>query len=389
MSQGHSQGDHQEPSLPPMGLNRPSTTTGEVVRLDDDARPGQSLGQSIQAARDAKGMSAADLAQSLNLDLRIVEAIEGNRFEAAPDPIYVRAYLKHWARLLEVDPAPWIAAYNVQNAIEPEQQDLQRKTGGRATLDVMTPRKASRNVHVGKSGRPLWIVVLALMVALVVAAAALLAMPPAWQKWVEARLGGNVSTEMAGDRPIALIPLAPPGDGGKAPAGAPPSTEASAGTPTSSAAMPPPDTASAAPDSSAIPATVLPALPSPPTPDQSAIAPAPTASPESDTSGAQGETNVVASSGTDGAPVSVGQPAANLVIRATSADCWVEVRNAAGKRLVYDVLKSGEARQVPGDGPFTVVLGNPSAVEVLWKGAPVTLGTPNATTGVVRTTIGG
>lgn len=389
MSQGHSQGDHQEPSLPPMGLNRPSTATDDVVRLDDTAaHPGQNLGQSIQAARDAKGMSAADLAQSLNLDLRIVEAIEGNRFEAAPDPIYVRAYLKHWARLLEVDPLPWIAAYNAQNAIESERQDQQRKTGARPTLDVMTPRKASRNVHVGKSGRP-WIVVLALVVAFVVAAAALSAMPPAWQKWVEARLGVNVSTEMAGDRPIALIPLAPPGDDGKAPVGVPPSTVASAGTPASSAAMPPPDSASSAPGSSAMPATVLPALPSPPAPDQSVIAPAPTASPESDTSGAQGESSAAASSGTGDAPVNADQSMANLVIRATSADCWVEVRNAAGKRLVYDVLKSGEARQVPGDGPFTVVLGNPSAVEVLWKGAPVTLGTPNATTGVVRTTIGG
>ncbi|OYY31851.1 MAG: hypothetical protein B7Y58_10700, partial [Halothiobacillus sp. 35-54-62] len=79
----------------------------------------------------------------------------------------------------------------------------------------------------------------------------------------------------------------------------------------------------------------------------------------------------------------------HLVITANSADCWVEVQDAKGKRLVYDVLKKGSERSLSGAGPFTVILGNPSAVTVLWKGEPVKLGAPNTTTGVVRTQVGG
>jgi cytoskeleton protein RodZ len=79
----------------------------------------------------------------------------------------------------------------------------------------------------------------------------------------------------------------------------------------------------------------------------------------------------------------------NLVIKANSADCWVEVQDAKGKRLIYDVLKKGSERTLPGAGPFSVILGNPAAVTVLWKGEPVKLGVPNTPTGVVRTKVGG
>ncbi|HUX82332.1 MAG TPA: helix-turn-helix transcriptional regulator, partial [Halothiobacillus sp.] len=188
MSQGNSPGDHQEPTLPPLAFTRPATESVEDLRVEE-ARSVPNLGQSIQAARAAKDMTAADLAQALNLDLRIVEAIEANRFEDAPDPVYIRAYLKHWARLLGVDPAHWISAYNAQSSIE-NGQDA-RTIGTRPPLEAMTPRKVNRNVHGGKSGSRFWRGLGTLIVVLVVVAALLLAMPAAWQQWVSARLGGH------------------------------------------------------------------------------------------------------------------------------------------------------------------------------------------------------
>jgi cytoskeleton protein RodZ len=381
MSQGNSQGDHQEPTLPPLAFTRPATESVEEMRVEE-ARSVPNLGQSIQAARAAKDMTAADLAQALNLDLRIVEAIEANRFEDAPDPVYIRAYLKHWARLLDVDPAQWISAYNAQSSIECG-QDV-RIIGTRPPLEVMTPHKANRNVHGNKSGGRIWRGMGTLIVVVLVVAVLILAMPAAWQQWVSARLGGHNATEMGSDRPIALMP---PRDGGAKtsinvpltppePSSAPASAAPSPNAPTAASssvlqALPPPPMGQA---------ETSPAADNAPSVEQpAATEPASTDTPESASS----------SSSTTPAPTSDAQVAGDLVIKATDADCWVEVRNADGKRLVYDVLKQGETRQVAGKGPFTVVLGNPAAVEVLWKGQPVKLDAPYANNCVVRTTVGG
>lgn len=391
MSQGNSPGDHQEPTLPPLAFTRqPATETVEDLPVEE-VRSVPNLGQSIQAARAAKDMTAADLAQSLNLDLRIVEAIEANRFEDAPDPVYIRAYLKHWARLLGVDPAQWISAYNTQSSIENGQDP--HTIGVRPPLEAMTPRKVNRNVHGGKSGSRFWRGLGTLIVVLVVVVALLLAMPATWQQWVSARLSGQNVTGLASDRPIALIPLAPPGEGdAKTSIDMPLNPPESSSAPASTAPQQAPSLGGPAAESSG---TVQALLPPPPmgqteasTPDQNSPSPIepPTAS-EPAQAGATG--SATPSPSITPAPTSDVQVATDLVIKATNADCWVEVRTAEGKRLVYDVLKQGETRQVAGKGPFTVVLGNPAAVEVLWKGQPVKLGAPNATTGVVRTTVGG
>lgn len=391
MSQGNSQGDHQEPTLPPLTVNRSTGESADAMRVDEVAQV-HNLGKEIQAARTAKNMTAADLAQSLNLDLRIVEAIEANRFENAPEPIYVRAYLKHWAGLLGVDAKVWINAYNAHNAIEPEQDP--RKMGAHPPLEVMTPRKANRSVHGAKSGSRLWRGLAALFLVVAVAAVILFSMPATWQHWVSARLGGNVPSDTTGNQPIKLMPLAPPKNGDNEasvtvpPAGSAAPVRPQQETPSSpDSTSPPPETTEPT-----TPAKLLPALPQPvtdaPTVDQNASTAEPSSSPAPASADAATTVNAPPE-GAVSAQGSAAQVASDLVIKATSADCWVEVRNAAGKRLVYDVLKNGETRRIPGTGPFTVVLGNPSAVEVLWKGAPVKLGAPNATTGVVRTTIGG
>ncbi|ANJ67586.1 hypothetical protein A9404_09450 [Halothiobacillus diazotrophicus] len=383
MSQGHSQGDHQEPILPPLTSDRPA----EDVR-NEEFRPVQNLGKAIQAARIAKDMTTADLAQSLNLDLRIVEAIEANRFEDAPEPIYVRAYLKHWASLLDVDAQSWIDVYNTQIAQESGQDT--RKVGARPTLDVMAHRKSSRTVHGHKSGGRFWRVLVSLVLLGGAAAVVIFAMPTSWQQWVMARLGGHESTTVVSDRAVTLVPLAPPGTEVATPstAAGPGTTVPLASPSTSSDAgntSPAPETGDAATDTK----TMLPALPATPpagVSDEAASSDAPAPAPvPASTEPTESPATTTAASASSAETA----PAADLEIKATSADCWVEVRNAAGKRLVYDVLKSGETRRVPGSGPFTVVLGNAAAVEVLWKGAPVKLGAPNATTGVVRTTIGG
>ncbi len=70
------------------------------------------------------------------------------------------------------------------------------------------------------------------------------------------------------------------------------------------------------------------------------------------------------------APVGAAEAELELRLRGTS---WVEVRDAAGRRLVYDLLRPGTVRRVRGRAPFRLVLGEPTAVEVRLDGEALPL----------------
>jgi cytoskeleton protein RodZ len=364
-----SEGQNYEPNLPPLGLKQQAakeTLSEETTALD--VAKGKSLGALIRDARTAKGLSAADLAQSLNLDLKIVERLESNQFEGGPDPIYVRAYLKHWAALLGVDPQVWLQAYQLQHGgdVSPN------KIGVTAPIEVMTAHKTGRPVHSGKPnkmGRSIGRLLLTLISLAVLLAVIAVALPGIWQKGVGLLAGkqGETTLTLNGGEsghtvslPIQTLPVAAP------PAESPKTTTA---TINNDAPPPPPLTGTNSPETATSDKTASTV--------SSAVAPAVTSHPAA--------TEAAATPTEQATPVS----STNLVIKVNSADCWVEVRNAEGKRLVYDVIKKGDERTVAGSGPFTVTLGNPSVVTVLWKGEPVKLGAANSTTGIVRTTVGG
>lgn len=373
--------NNHEPSLPPLGLKQNAgeeTVPGETTALDVSNR--KSLGALIQEARTAKGLSAADLAQSLNLDLKIVERLEANQFEGAPEPIYVRAYLKHWAGIVGADPQVWLQAYQLQHGgnVAPN------KIGVTAPIEVMTAHKTSHAVHSTNqknTGRTILRWLLALVVLVIILAVIAIALPSLWQKGLSLLSGKQEQTPLTLNGETSGSTVSLPVQPLPALNTAVEPSKAVTQTTTNEAPPPPPLAtplaAPAATDSASTPPSVTsttntPAETEPTTPDTVAsTTPAPAdATPAEQT-----------------APAAA--PNANLVIKVDSADCWVEVRDAAGKRLVYDVIKKGEERTVPGAGPFTITLGNPSAVTVLWKGEPVKLGAPNSTTGVIRTTVGG
>ena len=70
------------------------------------------------------------------------------------------------------------------------------------------------------------------------------------------------------------------------------------------------------------------------------------------------------------APIGAAEAELELRLRGTS---WVEVRDAAGRRLVYDLLRPGTVRRVRGRPPFRLVLGEPTAVEIRLDGEAVPL----------------
>lgn len=56
-----------------------------------------------------------------------------------------------------------------------------------------------------------------------------------------------------------------------------------------------------------------------------------------------------------------------------SADCWLEIRDRAGRRLAKELVKGGSTRHYEGRAPFTVLLGNAPAVKLEHNGQPFNL----------------
>ncbi|USH01874.1 cytoskeleton protein RodZ [Grimontia kaedaensis] len=56
-----------------------------------------------------------------------------------------------------------------------------------------------------------------------------------------------------------------------------------------------------------------------------------------------------------------------------SGDCWVDIRDASGKRLLTGIKSAGETVELSGDAPFKLVLGAPAAVSLAFNGENVDL----------------
>lgn len=62
-------------------------------------------GEQLAAARQSRGMSIGEIAQQLKLSPWQVEALESNDVKRLPSPVFVRGFIRNYARLLKLDPA--------------------------------------------------------------------------------------------------------------------------------------------------------------------------------------------------------------------------------------------------------------------------------------------
>ena len=77
-------------------------------------------GEQLRHTREQKNLSLADVASQLNLEARIIEAIEANDFESLPAATYARGYLRSYAKILNMDAEVMLAAYNNEAPDPPE-----------------------------------------------------------------------------------------------------------------------------------------------------------------------------------------------------------------------------------------------------------------------------
>lgn len=64
------------------------------------------IGETLREARERRGLTIEQVAQETRISARFVEALEEERFEELPAPVYVRGFLRSYANFLRIDPQP-------------------------------------------------------------------------------------------------------------------------------------------------------------------------------------------------------------------------------------------------------------------------------------------
>ena len=287
-----------------------------------DAR-GDDFGSALREAREKAGLSVAEVANALKVAERTVDALEAELYEELPPRPYIRGYVRRYARLVGLDATTVTVA---SDTVEPA-----------PVLPAVVPR--SRRASFKDFARESWGLVYGSIVLVFV----ILIGGALWWAWP----GGN--TEPA-------VPEARPNTAGWDPVRTP---AASPATPEVATEVVPtvPDEPDQALDST-------PAAPEPPEPvlidsSQSDVATVEPRVVDADT--VQAETDA------DG----LAKP--DLITFVFAGECWVEVRDRGGDLVHGDLGRDGETVTVSGRAPFSLLLGDPTVVDVTFNGERVTL----------------
>lgn len=89
-------------------MNEATTVTENATPAAAAPEPGP--GAALQEERRRQSLSLTDVARQLKLAPRQVEALERDDFAALPGPVFVRGFLRNYARLLGLDPEPMVRA---------------------------------------------------------------------------------------------------------------------------------------------------------------------------------------------------------------------------------------------------------------------------------------
>ena len=359
---------------------------GEEPVVEDT---GPRAGEMLRAARVDRGMSSADVAAALHLDVRTVEALEAEDASRLPPGTFTRGYYKSYARLMDMDVERVVEAYRRRHR---EPQDGPR-------LRVKPPLQTSPELSKGLS------------VAVVVAMALLLGGGGGYWYYEQHFQAGQSGPAVLQDdehREIAADEAVSPTEEG-ALAGA-------EDTDVAWDAVHGEESSQGVPATPAEPEALREDEPQPPLAGEPGVADEPPPDPDlaftDDLAGpAPGESlpsagSLDADAGTgdvaateDGQPESGAESDASTVDRADAAGgsaldevdaaasangdalelrfsgpSWIEVYDGDGERLMYGLMQDEGTETVHGQPPFSVVIGDAGNVALHYRGDPVDLG---------------
>jgi cytoskeleton protein RodZ len=283
-------------------------------------------GERLRSARLARGLELSKLAAQLHLSDATVQALERDDFAALPGRVFVRGYIRNYARLVGIPVDSVLKQLDEQMPDDAQTLRL-NPVGAQIRREVRSSHGVVRLIT--------WLVALAVAGLFVV-----------WWK-------GYLSWQTADDAaaavttaPVAAVsqPTAPtlPGDRAASP---PPRVESKV---SPAATTAPAVTFAAGPPDSAPP----PARPTP----------------------ARSEPGPSASAAASSAPPVAAEPAEPVVQLSFDGACWVDVRDAERKFKLFGEMPKGTTKVLGGKPPYDVVLGNAGAVRVSVNGEPYDVG---------------
>jgi hypothetical protein len=72
------------------------------------------LGVALREAREARQLAFEEVAAATRIHPRFLAALEGERFETLPGRAYARSFLHEYAHYLGLEPAPFVAEYDLR-----------------------------------------------------------------------------------------------------------------------------------------------------------------------------------------------------------------------------------------------------------------------------------
>lgn len=280
-------------------------------------------GEQLRRARDARGLSVAYIAGHLKVGLKKVEAIEASQWASLPPLPYLRGFVRNYAKLVQVDVVPLLAA--IDAALGHNAQQEQASLQPAPALDMPFSDRPGRRPFklppalLGKGGLlGLGVLVLVVVIVAVVWSGVLQGSHPADS--------APSAVATASTAPAVVDPIMPPG---VTPPGADPAPGPAEG-------------------------RIEQNLPAP---------------------GAQAEPGVLPSA----APaLPDAQPPLSPGGRSTLAlhfndQAWAEVRQGDGKVLLSRMNRAGTDQTLSGVGPFELLIGNPAGVTLSRNGVGVDL----------------
>lgn len=97
--------------------------------MDDSSAPPaatapRSIGERLRAGRERAGLSVAAAAEKLHLDLKVIEALESDRFAELGASVYVRGHLRRYADFVGEPGLELVNAYSAKAEARPPPPDL-------------------------------------------------------------------------------------------------------------------------------------------------------------------------------------------------------------------------------------------------------------------------
>ncbi|ARU56546.1 cytoskeleton protein RodZ [Oleiphilus messinensis] len=96
-------------------------------QVEEHSGPEHDVGSRLRTAREARGLSVHETAEELHLRPSIVSAIEKNTFDLVPGELFLKGYVKAYARLVKLPENEVVA--QLEGLLESRKQDLVGELG--------------------------------------------------------------------------------------------------------------------------------------------------------------------------------------------------------------------------------------------------------------------